>query len=340
MNTPSPSPLVSDADVTAACQAALAELRPPAAQAAAWGERLSPILAHNIAVRRFDLACTYQPAATSARQALFSYARRVLAGLLAESERLDRLRAGESTAWAAVIDRLERLAYHWYGAAGREAWALWEARDAAAGTCADLWQWLQAHPFPFDVPFNRWAARALTYRLNDGARRQKHRAPAPVESLDRPCAPGAEESCAEQPADARSAAVYQRIGEREALLQAIGRLDARHGRVVRLGYFEQVRADEIAAHLGERVGNVYVLRHRALKKLRRHYQWIIAPERAVKENGMDAPSTLSGPAARSGAGRGRRGKHLSGRAGLKGCAALHDSVTAMLEYDPAPHTDL
>lgn len=270
----------------AASRAALAELRarqpdlcPPAAETTAWCARLAQVLAHNIAARRFEGARAYQPAGLAHGLALASYARQVLTELLAEAERLDRLRAGESNAWAAVIDRLERLAYHWYGAAGREAWALWEARDAAAATCADLWQWLQTHPYPFDVPFDRWAARALTHRLHDAARRRQRAEPTPVESLDQPWTRDAgAETCAERLVDARSAAEFQRAAEREALLQAIARLDARRGLVVRLWYFEQWRADEIAAHLGERVGNIYVLRHRALKELKGHYLRVIAPQ--------------------------------------------------------------
>lgn len=269
----------------AASRAALAELCarqpdlcPPAAETAAWCARLAQVLAHNIAARRFEQARAYQPAGLAHRLALASYARQVLTELLAEAERLDRLRAGESNAWAAVIDRLERLAYHWYGAAGREAWALWEARDAAAATCADLWQWLQAHPYPFDVPFDRWAACALTHRLHDAARRRQRSEPTPVESLDQSWTRDAgAETWAEHLVDARSAAEFQRAAEREALLQAIARLDARRGLVVRLWYFEQWRADEIAAHLGERVGNIYVLRHRALKELKRHYLRVTAP---------------------------------------------------------------
>lgn len=275
---PEPECLAASRAALAALCARQPDLCPPAAETAAWCARLAQVLAHNIAVRRFEQARAYQPAGLAHGLALTSYARQVLTELLAEAERIDRLRAGESAAWAAVIDRLERLAYHWHGAAGREAWALWEARDAAAATSADLWQWLQTHPYPFDVPFDRWAARALTHRLHDRARQQKRRARIAVESLDRPLWRGAEERCAEHVIDPASTAVFQRAAEREALLQAIGRLDARRGLVVRLWYLEQWRADEIAAHLGERVGNIYVLRHRALKELREHYRQIAAAE--------------------------------------------------------------
>ena len=83
----------------------------------------------------------------------------ILTELLAESERLAALRRGDSAAWQPVISRLERLAYYGLGPYGREEWAAWEARCLASQTCSDLWIWLQDHPYPFDVTFNRWSGR-------------------------------------------------------------------------------------------------------------------------------------------------------------------------------------
>lgn len=230
-----------------------------------WVERAAEVLARNTASGRFESSGYYQGGGTPT---LLSYAQQVLTVLLAEWDRVDQLRRGDSGAWAAVIDRLERLAYHWLGPVGREEWAAWEAQDSANRTCADLWQWLQSHPYPFDVPFDRWSARALNNRLHEAARKRRLHGRYVVESLDRPV-------CAEGPTYGELVRVHtleewlEGAANRQALLQALEQLDARHARVIRLWYLEGWPADEIAADLGQQVGNIYVLRFRAMEKLRK-----------------------------------------------------------------------
>ena len=68
----------------------------------------------------------------------------------------------------------------------------------------------------------------------------------------------------------------ERSANREALLQALERLDARQAAVIRLWYLEQWPAPEIAAALGIRVNYVYVQRFRAIEKLR---QIVLSDER-------------------------------------------------------------
>lgn len=235
----------------------------------AWVQRTADILAANIASGRFEAARAFQPAAGDGDASLLSYAGQILAELIREAERIAALQRGESAAWQPVISRLERLAYFWLGPNGREAWAAWEARDAAAQTCADLWAWLQEHPYPFDVPFDRWSATALSRRLSNLARRRAREAQRFAFPLD---ANDSNETRAElrDPAlrDHSFDAWLAQAANREALLQLIGRLAERSALVVRLWYFEQWPADEIAAYLGTSVGNVYVLRFRAIARLR------------------------------------------------------------------------
>jgi len=234
-----------------------------------WAQRTAEILAANIASGRCQHAQTFQPAGSVGEAALLSYASQILAEIITEGERIEALLRGESAAWQAVISRLERMAYFWLGPHGREDWAGWEANDAAARTCADIWAWLQEHPYPYDVPFDRWSAAVLNRRLCDLVRRRKREAGRIVYSLDVP-----QKGEPDQPLHASQFVDHSledwltQAANRQALMQAIAYLDARQGLVVRQWYFDQWPADEIAAHLGTTVGNVYLLRFRAIQKLR------------------------------------------------------------------------
>ncbi len=237
---------------------------------APWLDRAAAILAHNLATGRFTIARQYQGDGLDEQATLLSYAGQVLQELLAEFDLLQRLQRGDSATWAAMIDRLECLSYNWLGPWGREDWAAWEAREVTGVTSADLWQWLQEHPYPFDVPFERWAARALLNRLHEASRRRAALERHVVGSLDRaafrmPDSP----TVGELLVDDSLLAWLEQSANREALLQALDLLDERQRRIVYLWYLEGVPADEIAATLGVSVGNVYVLRFRAIEKLRK-----------------------------------------------------------------------
>lgn len=251
----------------------LTETRPAlAAQADGeqWIGRATEVLACNLASGRFTAAQFYLAQDAGGDANLLSYAGQVLEELLAESDRLAWLKAGDTAAWSGVIDRLERLAYGWLGPAGREEWAAWEAREAAAHTCADLWQWLQTNPYPFDVPFDRWSARALTNRLLEARRKREARDRLMARSLDRPAFGGvATDAVGDGLADWTFDAWLERAANREALLQALDLLDRRLALVLRLWYLEQWPADAIAMYVGERVDYVYVLRFRGIEKLRK-----------------------------------------------------------------------
>jgi RNA polymerase sigma factor (sigma-70 family) len=260
----------------------------------AWVQRAADILAANIASGRFQAAQAFQPAETGGDASLLSYAGQILSEVIHEGARIEALLRGESAAWQAVISRLERMAYFWLGPHGREEWADWEARDAAARTCADIWAWLQEHPYPFDVPFDRWSATVLNRRLCDLVRRRRREERHYAFSLDTPQKEEPDFGLREyQLADHSLEEWLAQAANRQALMQAIGRLDARHGLVVRLWYFDQWPADEIAAQLGTSVGNVYLLRFRAIEKLR---QIVATHERLGLR---EALSLLEGEARRS-----------------------------------------
>lgn len=229
-----------------------------------WCERAVTVLVANVAAGRCRLGEPPDPAAPS----LLTYARQVLAGLRAEWDLIEALRAGDATAWTAARERLERQAYHWLGPDDRESWAAWEAREVAAKTCADLWLWLQRHIFPFDVPFDRWASRALTNRLQEATRQRTTRSRHEVDSLDRPVF-DKDVTLGEALAERSLEAWLERAANRELLLQALTLLDERAAAVLRLWYLENWAGDEIAAALGLTLNNVYVIRFRAIEKLRK-----------------------------------------------------------------------
>jgi RNA polymerase sigma factor (sigma-70 family) len=235
-----------------------------------WIGRATEVLAHNLASGRFTAAQSYLSGDAGSNANLLSYAGQILEELLAESDLLASLQAGDAATWGAVIRRLERLAYHWLGPNGREEWAAWEARDVTAHTCADLWLWLQSHPYPFDVPFGRWSARALNYRLHEALRKRQVNERRFPESLDQPVgrSPGMT-TVGDLLTDPTFDRWLEQTINREALLQALNLLDDRLAEVLRLWYLEQWSADEIAAHIGRVTDYVYVLRFRGIEKLRK-----------------------------------------------------------------------
>lgn len=239
------------------------------ADAGQIAERAAEVVAANIASGRFEHAQLYGPQGDGELAMLADYAWRVVRSLLAESERLADLKGGYTAAWSPVIAHLEQAAYRWFGSKERAESQLWEAREIANRTCADMWSWLQANPFPFDVPFDRWALKWLNNRLHEAARQQRTYERHVVGSLDDPVAgPYGDATRAELLPDKAGPSRLERIGDLELLKQAIDTLEELQAEVVRLWYLEQWAADEIAACLGVQVSYVYVLRFRAIQALR------------------------------------------------------------------------
>ena len=236
------------------------------AEAELWIERAVAVLAANIASGRFASACRHEQ---DSSLSLSRYAQLVLGRLMAEWERVEELRAGDSLRWTAALRHMERQAYFWLGPTGREEWAKWEAREAAAKTTADLWDWLQHNTFPFDVTFDRWAERALRYRLTTTVRFQRMQARHVVDSLDRPCFEDGDSFGGLLPND--DMRVWLELeSRREVVRQAWTKLDQRQAHIIHRWYVEGWSADEIAAETRLEVNHIYVLKHRGLKKLREY----------------------------------------------------------------------
>ena len=126
---------------------------------------------------------------------------------------------------------------------------------------------MQRNPFPFDVPFDLWSERALRNRLNESVRDRRRHARYVVVSLDHPSSEDGHTLGDLLPTD--DMRVWLEVeSNREMLRQGMGRLEQRLARIMNLWYEEGWSAEEIAAETGLQVGHVYVLRHRAIKKLR------------------------------------------------------------------------
>jgi RNA polymerase sigma factor (sigma-70 family) len=236
------------------------------ADAELWIERVVSVLTANIASGRFACACRYEQ---DSSLSLSRYAQQVLDRLMDEWERVEELRAGDSLRWTVVLRHMERHAYFWLGPAGREEWAKWEAREAAAKTCADLWHWLRRNTFPFDVSFDRWAERALRNRLKDSVRFRRRHARYVVDSLDHPCFEDGHPQARLLPTD--DMRVWLDLeSKREVVQEAMTRLDQRQAHIIQRWYVEGWSADEIAAETRLEINHIYVLKHRALKKLREY----------------------------------------------------------------------
>jgi len=237
------------------------------AEAELWIERVAAVLTANIASGRFASACRHEQ---DSSLPLARYAELVLSRLVAEWERVEGLRAGDDLGWTTVLKRMERQAYFWLGPTGREEWAKWEAREAAARTIADLWDWLQHNTFPFDVTFDRWAERALRYRLTTTVRFQRRHARHVVDSLDRPCFGEDGSTCGELLPTDDMRVWLELESRREVVQQAVTRLDRRQAHIIHRWYVDGWSADEIAAETRLAINHIYVLKHRAIKKLREH----------------------------------------------------------------------
>jgi len=227
----------------------------PEASSAADVERIMAIVIRNIASGR-----AARVMATSSAAAGFSspdllpgddlvvplqrYIDRVASFFFQERQRVDGLAAGEEAAWTQLQTTLTERAMHIL--ARLPASAAHDAADFAQETCAIIFE----QTFPFDVPFDAWAALILRNQIL--ARRTRSRDPSDrdpdLASLDQPKMDD-----------------FARVEVQEWLLTAIARLPTEPQRQVIIGsYFYEWSDEEIAARLSKTRQAVYNLRHRAL----------------------------------------------------------------------------
>lgn len=232
--------------------------------------RMASILSENLANGRFSYVCGRGYLSGSDEEQLFNYAVKVCRLYVQEGNLIASLQAGEDEAWQRVHKRLVRLAFNKYLGKGAYGWALGEAQTLANATAYELWRYLQNHAYPFDVPFDHWSACVLTRRFVDWCRIQQR------ETLwllpDEPV----------RPADTEGPTRLGHVGEKsltqwlenyanqEWLLQATERLqNPLERQAIQLYYLKERAVKEVAAELGVSENYVYVLLHRARRRLRR-----------------------------------------------------------------------
>ncbi|MDH7487113.1 MAG: sigma-70 family RNA polymerase sigma factor [Anaerolineae bacterium] len=245
------------------------ELGLSAEQLPGLAHRIASRLSDNLTSGRFSYVCTQGYLAGSDEERLFHYAVNVCRLYLQEGNLIASLEAGEEATWQRVLDRFVRLAYNKYLGKGDRDWAVQEAHILASETASELWRYLQSHPYPFDVPFDQWSACLLNRRFLDWCRVQQRETLRLVP--DEPIKPDDTEGptrlslVAEKPLTQWQ----ENYANRELLLEAIGRLrNPLEQQAIRLYYLKELAIQEVADELGITENYVYVLLHRARKRLR------------------------------------------------------------------------
>lgn len=180
-----------------------------------------------------------------------------------DEELVRRCLAGERKAWNAFVGRFGPLVY---GVALRTGLRADDAADVFQTVFAAAWRNLHVLQRPGSVSF--WLARI--------ARREAWHA----SRLLRPAAAEVDTAPAATPAEALPDAELERAEQALLVQRALGQLDARCGRLLRILFFEeQTRSyDEVARELGMPLGSLGPTRGRCLEKLRRALQELGFPE--------------------------------------------------------------
>lgn len=232
--------------------------------------RIASLLSENLANGCFWRVCEYLPG--TEEEQLASYAANVCRVYVQEESLIGSLQAGEDEAWQRVLKRLVRLAFNKYLGKGAYDWALWEAQTLANETASELWRRLQNPPvYPFDVPFDRWCARILLHRFIDRDRAQKRHDLWYPFSLDEPLWPGSgsDDTKAETVGEQPLSQWLDDYANRQWLLQAIECLrNPLERQAIALYYLKERSPKEVSEELGVSENYVYVLLHRARKRLR------------------------------------------------------------------------
>jgi RNA polymerase sigma-70 factor, ECF subfamily len=170
----------------------------------------------------------------------------------AERALIDRARAGDTEAFAALYDQhLARVYRHVYYHVGNRA----DAEDLTQQVFLRAWQAMPRYQ-PTAVPFVVWLLTIAHNLTVSFYRRKKDDRPLDLDPIAR-----------ERWADPEASAVSRY--DREAVRRAILNLRPDHRSVVVLRFLEGLSYDVIAAAIGKSEGNVRVIQHRALQELRR-----------------------------------------------------------------------
>lgn len=194
------------------------------------------------------------------------YMARLVRFYVTEQPTIARLEACDPAAWDELVEMLARRAGGWLRQWEVEGdWAA-DAREAAQEACEIIYR----HPFHYDVFFEAWALLILKNVL-----RQRYRGP---DVLNRPRLARLDDD-----ADAEAggypprhelvhdsgAAVTEMVEAGVWLDQVLGRLKSRAQQyVLKASFADGLEDEEIAHHLGKSVNAVYILRYRALQRLK------------------------------------------------------------------------
>lgn len=207
-------------------------------------------------------------AANDAAFTLAGYVERVARCYQEWHEKVRLLQLGDEAAWLPLYEMMQKWAYRWlerrHFLPGRGT----ELYEHAITCASDAALVLLEKPFPYDVHYERWAHKILTFvclrhlareiRAAQGANREN------LVELD------AWEDWLPDIADP-GRGVSDLVGDKQTLLQAIDHLasDARK-QFIMLYYFEEKSYAEIAAIMGRKVNTLYKLHFDALDDLRRN----------------------------------------------------------------------
>ncbi len=228
---------------------------------------LENALRANLASGRYEIARGYWNGRRDDRHDLMRYANQILTVLESELDLIEGLKAGDRVRWAMVLKTLEARAERWFGRHSLS--GCHDSAEVAGHTCMDLWAALCEKPYPFDVPFDHWSARALLNRMRQAVRDSLIRDQHITDSLDRtlgtsPGGPRVGEIIAER----ASLDWLDRVADRDALWQALACIQPLQAEVLVLLYLEEMPVKEVAARLGLNRNHVYQLRGRSLIALR------------------------------------------------------------------------
>lgn len=173
-------------------------------------------------------------------------------GVDAERTLIDRARAGDTEAFAALYDQhLARVYRHVYYHLGSRA----DTEDVTQQVFLRAWQAMPRYR-PTDVPLVAWLLTIAHNQVVSFYRRVKDVRPLDLD-------PVARERWSDP--EAETLGRYDRAAVRRAIL----RLKPDYQRVIVLRFVEGLEYTVIAAAIGKTEGNVRIMQHRALVELRR-----------------------------------------------------------------------